>query len=111
MAEIYVPNYMSFHNDNTFLGSYQGLRFKLTPDVGSMEILAEYWYGPLCYESSIMDGSKTCIIDGKTFYILRNAEDWDSFIANIVSAGGTSEVNAIMAADISTVFLLVTAAA
>ena len=59
MAEIYVPNYMSFHNDNTFLGSYQGLRFKLTPDVGSMEILAEYWYGLLCYESSIMDGSKT----------------------------------------------------
>ena len=41
-----------------------------------------------CYYTVLMDGSKTCIIDGKTFYILRNAEDWDSFIANIVSAGG-----------------------
>ena len=57
-----------------------------------------------CYYTVLMDGSKTCIIDGKTFYILRNAEDWDSFIANVVSAGGTSEVNAIMAADISTVY-------
>ena len=59
MADIYVPNYMSFHNDNTFLGSYHGLRFKLTPDVAAMEILAEYWYGPLCYENSDMDGTQT----------------------------------------------------
>lgn len=59
MAEIYVPNYMSFHNENTFIGSYQGLRFKLTPDIESMEIQAEYWYGPLCYEMSEMDGSET----------------------------------------------------
>jgi len=59
MAEIYVPNYMSFSNDNTFLGSYQGLRFKLSPDLGDRTILAEYWYGPLCYESSTMDGTET----------------------------------------------------
>lgn len=59
MAEIYIPNYMSFHNDNTFLGSFEGLRFKLTPDVEAGEILAEYWYGPLCYESSTMDGTET----------------------------------------------------
>lgn len=58
MAEIYIPNYMSFHNENTFLGSYQGLRFKLTPNMETMEILAEYWYGPLCYESSTMDGTQ-----------------------------------------------------
>ena len=56
MAEIYVPNYMSFSNDNTFLGSYQGLRFKLSPDLGDKTILAEYWYGPLCYEKSEMAG-------------------------------------------------------
>ncbi len=59
MAEIYIPNYMSFHNDNTFLGSYEGLRFKLTPDVEGETILAEYWYGPLSYENSQMDGEKT----------------------------------------------------
>ena len=56
MADIYIPNYMSFHNDNTFLGSYEGMRFKLTPDVGGETITAEYWYGPLCYEKSQMDG-------------------------------------------------------
>ena len=59
MAEIYVPNYMSFHNDNTFLGSYQGLRFKLTPNLETEEIRAEYWYGPLCYDKSVMDGEQT----------------------------------------------------
>ena len=59
MAEIYVPNYMSFNNDNTFLGSYEGLRFKLTPNVEAQEIQAEYWYGPLCYELSEMDGQRT----------------------------------------------------
>ena len=59
MADIYVPNYMSFNNDNTFLGSYQGLRFKLTPNVSEAEIHAEYWYGPLCYEKSEMDGEKS----------------------------------------------------
>ena len=50
---------MSFHNDNTFLGSYEGMRFKLTPDVAAMEIRAEYWFGPLCYESSVMDGEQS----------------------------------------------------
>ncbi len=59
MAEIYVPNYMSFHNNNIFLGSYEGLRFKLTPNIETMEIHAEYWYGPLCYEKSEMDGDET----------------------------------------------------
>ena len=65
MAEIYVPNYMSFHNDNTYLGSYQGLRFKLAPDVKAMEIRAEYWYGPLCYEKSVMDGEQTFPLSDK----------------------------------------------
>ena len=27
------PNYMSFNNENIFLGSYNGLRFKLSPNV------------------------------------------------------------------------------
>lgn len=61
LPEIYIPNYMSFNNENTFLGSYQGLRFKLVPDVTDAEnkvIHAEYWYGPLCYEKSTMDGNQ-----------------------------------------------------
>lgn len=57
--DLYIPNYMSFNNDNIFLGSFQGLRFKLSPNVAEQTILAEYWYGPLCYEKSTMDGEKT----------------------------------------------------
>ena len=57
-----------------------------------------------CYYTVPFDGSKTCTIDGKTFNILRNAEDWNTFIEMIKTAGGTSEVNAIMVADISTVY-------
>ena len=56
MAEIYVPNLMSFENDNTFLGSYQKVRFKLTPNLAEKQIRAEYWFGPNCYELSPMDG-------------------------------------------------------
>ena len=59
MPDIYVPNYMSFHNDNTFLGSYKGMRFKLSPNVGELTIQAEYWYGPLCYDLSPKDGEET----------------------------------------------------
>lgn len=57
--DIHVPNYMSFHNDNIFLGSYQGLRFKLSPNVEELTIHAEYWFGALCYELSQMDGEDT----------------------------------------------------
>lgn len=57
--DLYIPNYMSFHNENVFLGSFQGVRFKLSPDVEGETIRAEYWYGPLCYEKSSMDGEKT----------------------------------------------------
>lgn len=59
MDELYIPNYMSFHNENVFLGSYHGLRFRLSPDVEAETIQAEYWYGPLCYEKSRMDGEET----------------------------------------------------
>ena len=59
MAEIYVPNFMSFQNDNTFLGSFQGLRFKLSPDVKEEVIQCEYWYGPLSYDFSDMAGAET----------------------------------------------------
>lgn len=57
--DLYVPNYMSFNNENIFLGSYNGLRFKLSPKVADTVILAEYWFGPLCYEKSQMNGQET----------------------------------------------------
>ena len=58
MADIHVPNYMSFSNNNIFLGSYEGMRFKLSPDLEANTIRAEYWFGPLCYELSQMDGEE-----------------------------------------------------
>ena len=57
--DLYVPNLMSFQNDNVFLGSFHGLRFKLSPNLGENNIRCEYWYGPLCYEKSTMDGDET----------------------------------------------------
>ena len=85
MAEIYVPNYMSFHNDNTFLGSYRGLRFKLTPQVAKETIRAEYWYGPLCYEKSTMDGERVFPLSDEG---IAQMTDW---ILNLAEAGKTEK--------------------
>lgn len=52
MDEIYVPNCATFLNNNTYLGSYHGLRFKLTPDVENSTLQGELWHGELCYELS-----------------------------------------------------------
>lgn len=66
MQEIYIPTLHTFENENVFTGSYQGLRFKITPDVdlpkGAKEIVrenssvkAEVWHGLFCYEKSQME--------------------------------------------------------
>lgn len=57
MDEIYVPNCTTFLNNNIYLGSFHGLRFKLTPDVEDDKnmLLAEIWHTPLCYELSEME--------------------------------------------------------
>ncbi len=47
-----------------------------------------------------IDGDVTCTINGQTFYILRNAEDWRAFKEKV--EGGAPDANAIMVADIST---------
>ena len=62
ISELYVPNYMSFNNNNIFLGSFHGLRFKLSPNIEAQTIQAEYWFGPLCYEKSTMNGINTFIM-------------------------------------------------
>lgn len=69
MQEIYLPTLHTFENKNIFTGSYQGLRFKITPDVdlpkGAKELIrenssmkAEFWHGPFCYEKSEIEGEK-----------------------------------------------------
>ena len=59
MDEIFIPNCTTFLNGNTFLGSYHGLRFKLTPDVETSSLQAELWHGPKCYDLSQMELTKT----------------------------------------------------
>ena len=68
---------------------------RIYSNAGSSSISNSYYTVPL-------DGNKTCTIDGKTFNILRNAEDWLSFRNKVEYADGDSEINAIMMADIST---------
>ncbi len=53
-----------------------------------------------CYVMNSYEGS--IVIDGKTYFILRSGDDWDEFRDKVVAANGNSDVNAIMAADIST---------
>ncbi len=67
---IYLPTLHSFAMNNIFTGSEGTLRFRIVPKVeklpGSKEvdmensaIEAEYWYGPLCYEKSTVEGKET----------------------------------------------------
>ena len=67
---IYLPTLHSFAMNNVFTGSEGNLRFRIVPKVvkasGSKEvdmenstIEAEYWYGPLCYEKSTIEGKET----------------------------------------------------
>ena len=44
---------------------------------------------------------ETTMIDGQSFYVLRNSDDWDKFRQLVIEANGTSDVNAIMDADFS----------
>ena len=76
---IYLPTLHSFAMNNVFTGSEGNLRFRIVPKVvkasGSKEvdmenstIEAEYWYGPLCYEKSTIEGKETFPMsdDGRT---------------------------------------------
>ena len=76
---IYLPTLHSFAMNNVFTGSEGNLRFRIVPKVvkqpGSKEvdmenssIEAEYWYGPLCYEKSAIEGKEVFPMtdDGRT---------------------------------------------
>ena len=69
MADIFLPTLHTFAMENVFTGSCGNLRFKIVPkvekrtqkevDMDKSEIFAEYWYGTLCYEKSVVEGSAT----------------------------------------------------
>ena len=51
----FLPNLLTFTNGNTYLGSFQGLRFRVKPtkDESEQDILACLcWYGEYCLEES-----------------------------------------------------------
>ena len=52
-----------------------------------------------CYYSELYDGSETTTIDGKEFFIIRNADDWKTLGEKVKNA--TGDVNAILNADIT----------
>jgi hypothetical protein len=57
-SDFYVPNLATFQNNNAYLGSFHGLRFRLKPGKRETEegeeqtIEALVWYGLLCLEKS-----------------------------------------------------------
>ena len=69
MVDIYLPTLHAFAMKNPFTGSCGALRFKIVPkvqmltpkevDMENSSIFAEIWHGPLCYEKSTMEGSRT----------------------------------------------------
>jgi len=69
MADIFLPTLHSFAMNNPFTGSCGELRFKILPnvemvtpkevDMEKSTIYVQYWYGPLCYEKSQMEGENT----------------------------------------------------
>lgn len=69
MADIFLPTLHTFAMNNSFTGSCGNLRFKITPkvemrtakevDMENSSIFAEFWYGPLCYEKSKIEGENT----------------------------------------------------
>ncbi len=54
--DFYLPNLATFQNDNGFLGSFHGLRFRVKPNLGKdgsqPALHALVWHGLLCLELS-----------------------------------------------------------
>ncbi len=71
---LFLPVLHSFENNNVFTGCCGELRYRIKPnvvmrtpkevDLEASSICAEYWYGPLCYEKSDIQGEKTFPMSG-----------------------------------------------
>ena len=69
MDEFFIPTLHTFAMNNIFTGSHGKFRFKITPqiqkktpkevDFETSSMMAEYWYGPYCYEKSTIEDKKT----------------------------------------------------
>lgn len=54
-----------------------------------------------CYYTTSIDGLESTVIDGLTYFVIRNTGDWNSFVEKVKSSAGVNEVNAILMNDIS----------
>lgn len=65
--DFYMPNLATFLNDNSYLGSFHGLRFRVKPNLGKDEtpgtLEALVWYGPLCLELSQVEAEASFPLD------------------------------------------------
>ena len=79
----------------TRIDNYQGCKTFVRAPYGNAYINNSYYL-------TLFDGSTNVTIGSKSFFVIRTAADWDTFNQNVKNAGGSKEVNAIMAADIHT---------
>ena len=63
--DFYLPNLATLQNDNAWLGSFHGLRFRVKPDVKAdpPTVEALVWYGELCFELSTVEASAVFPLD------------------------------------------------
>lgn len=69
MPEIFIPTLHTFAMNNIFTGSCGLFRFRIAPsvvmlnqkevDMEASSMLVELWRGPLCYEKSQVEESRT----------------------------------------------------
>lgn len=67
-SDFYLPNLATFQNDNAWLGSFHGLRFRVKPNFGGEEntsptLEALVWYGELCLELSQVEAEAVFPMD------------------------------------------------
>ena len=65
MQDLFLPTLHTFENENIWNGSYQNVRFRVTPSVTMLDahevnnaassMKVEYWTGQFCYEKSTME--------------------------------------------------------
>jgi len=68
MEDLFLPTLHTFENNNVFTGSWDMLRFKITPsitmktpkevDMEASSMKAEYWHGLFCYEKSEIEAEQ-----------------------------------------------------
>ncbi len=66
-SDFFMPNLATFQNDNGYLGSFHGLRFRVKPNLGKdgsePALHALVWYGVFCLELSQVEAEASFPLD------------------------------------------------